>query len=223
MAKQLGKEDPKAVLEEARDNLSEGDFLDAVRRMVAMNDKCAIQNSARQSLRKTLKSEGIVLGDLDAVIRMAEWDRTEQRAHFDNRTRYARWLGLAVGTQPDMFQSMNDRQVQEAEWKAVGRTAALTGKAASPPEECPPIFHDHFMSGFQEASDEEFESAAPPPEKKPAAKTKPKKPDAVAKDPGSAVKDAADRAVAAAAAKKAQRKAEAEPATAPAGKTETIQ
>lgn len=178
MARKLGDDDSKAAKAEAeaeaRSNLTQDTFLASVNEMISMNEACARQNEARKKLRKTIKARGIELGLLDAALRMAEWSRSEVRENVTTRMQYLKWLGLPTGTQGNLFEGLADDEIQKQEWEGAGYTAALTGKPSTPPEECPPAFHQAFMKGFHRGSDEEFEAAAPekPAEKKPAAKKK---------------------------------------------------
>lgn len=166
MARKLGDDSSKIAKEEAeaeaRSNLTQPAFLDAVRQMAAMDEKVAGLRAQRTALRKKLKAEGIELGVLDAVMKMADWGRNEQRENFKRRQQYAAWLGLAVGHQGELFKDgMSDKEREAAEWHAAGRTACYTGKPAVPPEECPPIHHQDFMKGWHEADSQEWDDAAP--------------------------------------------------------------
>src|SRR5690606_25481991 len=107
----LGSADDKKVVpinpnaearREQQGNVTQGTFLEAVREVAKVNAEMRALNERRKGIRKKWKSEGIELGILDATIKMAEWDRAEVRAHFDNARRYAEWLGLPVGVQADL-------------------------------------------------------------------------------------------------------------------------
>lgn len=139
--------------------LASSTFLDAVREIARINGEVRSLNERRKSVRKKWKAEGVELGILDATIKMAEWDRSEVRAHFDNARRYAEWLGLPVGSQKDLFSGMGEDEVQQKEWRALGRVASRLGKPARAPEECPAEYQQHYMQGFHEADEEEWDEA----------------------------------------------------------------
>lgn len=169
MARKLGDEGSKQDLAEkeaqAAAEMTRSKFLEGVRKLNAMNEACRIQNDKRRSLRKQLKADGFTLGAMDAALKMAEWDRSEIREHFDTRKQYAAWLGLPTGTQADLFKGLEDDKIRAQEWRARGATACLMGQSNKPPEECPPMFHQDFMSGFADASDAEWDEAGAKTEK----------------------------------------------------------
>jgi hypothetical protein len=131
--------------------VTEGSFLQAVKEVGAATLKVKLANEERKTVRKRWKASGIALGPLDAMVKMAEWDRGEIRDHFSVEKQYATWLGLPVeGRQAEMFKGLADDEIQAKEWFATGRTASRTGKPPRAPEECPPEFHQAFMRGYNE-------------------------------------------------------------------------
>lgn len=163
MAKTLGKEDKttKAAQADADQrrqeiggNVTREIFLQSVRELADINAKADAIRSTQRAVRKTIKARGIELGILDATLKMAEWDREEVRLAFDNRRKYADFLGLPVGTQPDMFKDMSEDEKQAVEWEAKGATDFFAAKSGSPPEECPEPFHKHYVRGFKKAAGE---------------------------------------------------------------------
>lgn len=158
MARKLGSDDDSKVVpinpnaevrREQASNLNSGTFLEAVREIAKINGEVRALNERRKSVRKKWKSEGIELGILDATIKMAEWDRAEVRAHFDNARRYAEWLGLPIGVQADLFAKLGEDQVQKKEWFALGAVASRLGRSPRDiPEECPPEYKQHWLAGF---------------------------------------------------------------------------
>lgn len=158
MARKLGSDDDSKVVpinpnaevrREQASNLTSGTFLEAVREIAKINGEVRALNERRKSVRKKWKSEGIELGILDATIKMAEWDRAEVRAHFDNARRYAEWLGLPIGVQADLFAKLGEDQVQKKEWFALGAVASRLGRSPRDiPEECPPEYKQHWLAGF---------------------------------------------------------------------------
>lgn len=129
-------------------NVTHTTFLAAVREIAKVNAEARAVNEKRKGIRKKWKAEGLELGILDATIKMAEWDRAEVRAHFDNGRKYAEWLGLPIGSQPDLFARKGEDAIQKGEWYALGKVASRLGKAAKPPEECPAEYHQAYMAGF---------------------------------------------------------------------------
>lgn len=158
MARKLGSADDSKVVpinpnaevrREQASNVTSATFLEAVRDIAKINGEMRALNERRKSVRKKWKSEGIELGILDATIKMAEWDRAEVRAHFDNARRYAEWLGLPVGVQADLFKGLGDDAVQKKEWFALGAVASRLGRSPKEiPEECPPEYQQHWLAGF---------------------------------------------------------------------------
>lgn len=168
MARTLGSSDkdgqetinPNAeARREASGNVTSSTFLEAVREIAKVNAEARSINEKRKGIRKKWKAEGIELGLLDAALKMAEWDRAEVRAHFDVGRRYAEWLGLPVGHQPDMFKSMGDDEIQKREWFALGQVASRLGKPAKAPEECPPEYIQDFMRGFADEDEHAWSDA----------------------------------------------------------------
>lgn len=135
---------------EQASNVTSATFLEAVREIAKVNAEMRSLNERRKGIRKKWKAEGLELGILDATLKMAEWDRAEVRDHFDNARRYAEWLGLPVGVQADLFKGLGDDEVQKSEWRALGRVASNLGRAAKPPEECPPEYRQSWMQGFND-------------------------------------------------------------------------
>lgn len=157
MARTLGSSDkdgqepinPNAeARREQQGNVTSATFLEAVREIAKVNAEARAINEKRKGIRKKWKAEGIELGLLDAALKMAEWDRAEVRSHFDTGRRYAEWLGLPVGHQPDMFKNLGDDEIQKREWFALGQVASRLGKPQKAPEECPPEYISDYLRGF---------------------------------------------------------------------------
>lgn len=168
MARKLGSADadqnkplnPAAdARRELQGNVSSSTFLEAVTEISRINAEARAVNERRKAIRKKWKAEGIELGILDATVKMAEWERSEVRSHFDTARRYADWLGLPIGTQQDLFKGLSDDQIQAKEWYSVGRVASATGKPGRPPEECPEEYHQDFMRGFNDEDERSWEAA----------------------------------------------------------------
>lgn len=157
MARKLGSDDDNKVVpinpnaearREQQSNVTSGTFLEAVREIAKVNAEMKALNERRKGIRKKWKAEGLELGILDATIKMAEWDRAEVRAHFDNARRYAEWLGLPIGVQADLFKGLGDDAVQKKEWFALGQVSSRLGRANKAPDECPPEYRQHWQAGF---------------------------------------------------------------------------
>ena len=129
-------------------NVTSGTFLEAVREIAKINAELRALNERRKGIRKKWKSEGIELGILDATIKMAEWDRSEVRTHFDNARKYAEWLGLPIGHQQDLFKGLGDDAVQKREWFALGAVSSRLGRPNKAPEECPPEYIQVWQAGY---------------------------------------------------------------------------
>lgn len=86
---------------------------------------------ALKKLRKTAKSAGIVMADLDYMARCADLDDPDiVPAEIMRRAEIASWFALPVHFQPDMFA---DRKPIEDRAFAEGEAAGLRGKDPEPP------------------------------------------------------------------------------------------
>lgn len=155
MAKRIDKE-PSATAKAAADagaqpvggNITRETFLEAQAEITEATNAVKAANERRKATRKKWKANGIELGVLDAVVKMAEWDRSEVRANFDNRRRYAEFMGLPYGTQPGLFEGMSEDERGSSEWYASGKTAKLAGFAREAPDTCPDRFQTSFLHGY---------------------------------------------------------------------------
>lgn len=143
-AKELGRKLPPA----AGHNVTEEVFLKAASEMAALAAERTEINQRISARRKQFKANGIELGKMDLVLKMAEWDRGEVREHFDTEIRYARWMNLPVGTQPSMFDGMADDEIQAREWFDTGLSHRRAGKARSLPDHCPEAWIQFYDRGY---------------------------------------------------------------------------
>jgi hypothetical protein len=141
-------------------NLTAETFRQSVAELALANEGVAAANEVRKRVRKTIKARGIELGDLDETMKKADWDREEVRAQFERRLRYARWLGLPVEAQGDMFKGMSQEEKSAAEYEATGRTAFLAAKRREAPEDVPEPFKPNWLRGYDIAAGKEPEVAA---------------------------------------------------------------
>lgn len=144
-------------------------FDKALNTMVRLNAERATLNAKIGKARKQMKADGIVLGKLDATIRMLAWSPEEIRDDIDTTLRYAAYAGfsighLAEGAQVDMFGHATDDEIADADWRARGRADALRLKPASPPDSCPPERRNAYLEGHGDAKwwsdDDESEADA---------------------------------------------------------------
>jgi len=135
---------------EAGHNLTQETFLHFVNVFAAADAKLAEAKSARAAVRKQAKAAGIELNHIDAVRRMADWDREEVQDFFSTRLRYAQWYALPVHTQGDLFVAPPaDEVVLGAEqWAAKGFQAGVMGLVGTPPSECPPEHVQDWQHGW---------------------------------------------------------------------------
>lgn len=156
MAKKLGdtakaaaEGEDKARIAEMAGNVSQETFLQSCQEIAAVNLACKAAADARAKVRKTIKARGIELGILDATLKMADWDREEVRLAFDNRRRYAEWLGLPIGIQADMFKDKTPEQKAQMDAHGRGVTDARTGKSGQPPEDLAEDLAEFYTRGFK--------------------------------------------------------------------------
>lgn len=163
MAKKLGAEQSgieSAIVDGARlSNVTPETFLDAVREISAINAKVAALNETRKAIRKKHKANGIELGHMDAIMKMADWDRTEVVEAFRLRREYALMLGLPIEAQGDMFADAPDAEVSRAEWFNRGLVAYRLGRPAEVPDDCPPDYAEAFMDGYDSDEDKAADHA----------------------------------------------------------------
>ena len=148
MARDATKTEEDAAETEPASNLTHDTFLQAVSEITEIAEEKAAVHERWKRCRKKWKAEGVELGQLDAALKMTDWGRNEVREHFDTAKRYAQWLNLPIGSQPDLFEGKSEEQVSEDEWFARGVTEGLKGGAAEPPDECPGEHHQAYMNGF---------------------------------------------------------------------------
>lgn len=144
-AKELGKKPPGVG-----HNVTQEVFLKAAAQMAQLNQERQELNARINAERKQMKANGIELGAMDAMLKMAEWDRGEIREAFDLRRRYAEWLNLPIGTQTDLFKGMEDDEIQAREWHATGLQHKRAGRARSLPDHCPEQFIQFYDRGYDE-------------------------------------------------------------------------
>lgn len=157
MARRIDKE-PSKTASEANEagaqpvggNVTRETFHEAVDEIGQATAAVKAANEKRKSIRKKWKANGIELGVLDAMVKMAEWDRSEVRTDFDNRRRYAEFMGLPYGTQAGLFEGMSEDERGSSEWYAAGKTAKIAGFAREAPATCPDRFQTSFLHGYDD-------------------------------------------------------------------------
>ena len=143
-SKELGRKLPPA----AGHNVTEEVFLKAAAEMAALSAERKEINERISARRKQFKANGIELGKMDLVLKMAEWDRGEIREHFDTEIRYARWMNLPIGTQPGLFEGLGDDEIQAREWYDTGLSHRRAGKPRSLPDHCPEAWIQFYDRGY---------------------------------------------------------------------------
>jgi hypothetical protein len=140
---------------QGHNTLTDDVFLGFVNEFAAIDAKMDEIKGLRRSARKRAKAAGIELGQLDAVVRMADWSMEEVRSYFGTQTQYAIWMGLPLGTQADLFAKENAEPVDEPHgaeyWQSKGYGAGIRGQAKTPPDECHPTHHQDFFHGWDKA------------------------------------------------------------------------
>lgn len=149
MAQRAGTEAPGAA--EARTGanaVTQDIFLEACRGQAEWDRKVSEIRAGRDAFRKQKKSQGIVLGLLDSTLRKSDWERKEVQDHYATERQYAEWLGLPVGTQPDMFEGKDDDEIRARHWHAAGVTAQRSGKPRVLPGDVGPKFGPMWDRGY---------------------------------------------------------------------------
>lgn len=154
MAKPIGAEtgEIQKHIEQAAhvSNVTPETFLQAVREVSAINAKVAAMNEERKGIRKKWKANGIELGHMDAIMKMADWDPADVAEAFRLRKEYATFLGLQTFSQKDMFANASDDEVSKAEWRSRGIVASRMGRPAVIPDDCPPDYAQDFLEGHSQ-------------------------------------------------------------------------
>lgn len=103
-------------------------------------DRKAVADQAKADL-----GEG-ALADIKDLILGA--DEKRMKGNIERMMRLARWAGLPIGFQVDMFA---DRQPAEERWANEGKTAGMAGQNCQPPTHLPPSGHqiwiEHWHGG----------------------------------------------------------------------------
>lgn len=125
---------------------------DALREMAELNAERTSLNAKISKRRKQMKADGVVLGELDATLKLMDWGPAEIREHFDTKQRYARAARLPIGSQIDLLSDSNDDEVATTDWRFAGFAAATTGKGVFgvPPDSCPPEMHQAWLEGWHD-------------------------------------------------------------------------
>ena len=139
---------------ELRSNVSEEATVRVyVSRLVGLQaDRKAITDKIN-TLRKQAKADGLMLGELDRVIKMSTWEPDEIRASVARTEAYSRFLGQPIGTQGSLF---DDPRLPEVErlrekWRARGFSDGVKGVgwADQPPDECHQDCHVAYGEGHE--------------------------------------------------------------------------
>lgn len=106
----------------------------------AKADRKAVGDQAKADLGK-----GAVADIKDLIL---AGDEVKTKAAIERSMRLARWSGIPIGFQVDMFA---DRQPAEEKWANDGRTAGMAGERCEPPAHLPPSGHqiwiEHWHGG----------------------------------------------------------------------------
>jgi len=163
MAKPLAANPPPA---EPGHNVSEEAI---VRTYVADMVKLRAEQTALadriKARRKLAKAQGVeALQELDRVIKMSTWSPDEVKESFERTERYARFLGLPIGSQASLF---DDDRIPEHErirekWGDRGYTDGLMGrgKPEEPPKECPEDARRRYGERWEEGQRKSVEDYA---------------------------------------------------------------
>lgn len=108
----------------------------------ALVEKAKAERKAVADLAKSDLGKGAV-ADIKALIEFS--DEKKAKAQIENSLRLARWSGLPVGTQVNMFDApVDDRAAEE------GKVAGMAGLPCEPPRHFPPSAHQRWISSWHE-------------------------------------------------------------------------
>lgn len=119
-----------------------------LRAVMAQKEVLDAARTEYKRLRKVAKSDGIVMADLDFMMRCAELeDVSIVPEELKRRAEIASWYALPVNYQPDMFSDrtpMDDRAFEE------GKAAGLAGKNPEPPYDAASKAGQRWLEGWHE-------------------------------------------------------------------------
>jgi len=157
MAKSIDDPESRDEIKSPSNQVSDEEFRSYVRQEVALRKVVADANQKRSTFRKTIKANGVMLGEFDEIIKMLDRPREEVKESFAIRERYARMMKLPVGTQTDMFEDDGTRKQAKPEMGhhiafSKGYQAGVLGKEAKVPEESLD-FNQDWMKGWKAGQD----------------------------------------------------------------------
>jgi hypothetical protein len=133
----------------------------------AIVDKAKAERTAVANLAKSDLGKG-ALGEIKSMIALS--DEKTLKAMLERTLRLARWVGMPVGHQMQMFDVMpvDDKAHED------GKTDGMRGEACNPPHHLPPTAHQRWISGWHEGQallasafkkkrDQQVEANQPPP------------------------------------------------------------
>lgn len=99
----------------------------------AQQAKVAEQQAEYKRLRKLAKVDGIILSDIDFMMKCAEIDDPEILTdRIKREAEIAQWFALPIGAQPELFGAV-DREPGEDRAAREGEAAGFAGKDCEPP------------------------------------------------------------------------------------------
>jgi len=104
-------------------------FLHHFNKIKALREKLATTNADLRNALKTAKAEGFLKGDFDTATALGKDKAGEIEAQRKREDRIARWLGIPLGTQGELFVAPSQREKAFAE----GKNDGIQGKPMKPP------------------------------------------------------------------------------------------
>lgn len=97
-----------------------------------------------KSAKKTAEADGLTLGVINLLLKMADWTPGELRVFFSELREYAQAMGYPTNSQGDLFEAAFDEKVpqparEELEWGIRGFKDGVMGRGnpEEPGNECP--------------------------------------------------------------------------------------
>ena len=121
--------------------ISPEDFLSVYRDLKDKKRRKEEAAAAFTAAKQHAKSLGVDLNALKIVEHLASLDDADAELRMRETLRYAAWMGLEIGTQPDMFEQpevslASQVAAQHNEWKAE-QAGYDAGKSGDPSDNCP--------------------------------------------------------------------------------------
>ena len=137
----------------ARDEAEQAQYLSAISKVRQQDIKIAAAKAVVDELkavRKEIMDLAVAAGfkkfEIEDQLKDLVAPKTNHVEREERRARFRMWLGLPAGAKPrdDLPLEVKDEQ----DWEAEGYRAGIRADEPKPPKECPPRFHQAWLTGY---------------------------------------------------------------------------